>query len=157
MRIRELVPGDRDELLRILEATGVFKENEIEIADEVLRDSLDPASTYRTCCCVDDSGVVIGYVCWGATPCTIGTFDLYWMAVEPGHQGNGVGKELLRFAEERVKQESARLMIIETSSTAEYEPTRKFYQGMGYKQIALLPDFYRPGDSKVIYGKNFVS
>lgn len=156
MRIRELVPDDRNELLRILKATGVFKDYEIEIADEVLRESLNPASTYRTYCCVDESRSVIGYVCWGATPCTSGTYDLYWMAVDPAHQGSGIGKDLLRFAEERVRLESARMMIIETSSAPEYDATRKFYQGMGYTQLALLPDFYRPGDGKVIYGKNFV-
>ena len=157
MRIRKLIPDDRDELLRILKATGVFKDYEIEIADEVLRESLNPASSYRTYCCVDDHQFVIGYVCFGATPCTMGTYDLYWMAVDPARQGSGVGRDLLRFAEERVKQEAARLMIIETSSTPEYDAARKLYQGMGYRQIAILPDFYRPGDSKVIYGKNFVS
>ena len=157
MRIRELVPEDRDELLRILQATGVFNETEIEIADEVLRESLNPSSSYRTHCCVDENGSVLGYVCWGATPCTFGTFDLYWMAVDPSRQGNGIGKELLKFAEENVKRERARMMIIETSSTESYDATRKFYQNMGYKQLAFLPDFYRPGDGKVIYGKNFVS
>jgi hypothetical protein len=72
---------------------GVFKESEIQIADEVLQESLDPASTYRTYCCVDEDNRALGYVCWGATPCTVGTYDLYWMAVAPESQGSD-----LRFA-----------------------------------------------------------
>ena len=157
MRIREVVTQDRTELMRILKATGVFKESELQVADEVLQDSLNPNSSYQSYCLVDNAERILGFVCWGPTPCTTGTFDLYWMAVDPEAQGNGIGKELLKFAEERVKKEAARLMIIETSSTTKYDATRKFYQGMGYREIALLPDFYCPGDSKVIYGKNFVS
>jgi ribosomal protein S18 acetylase RimI-like enzyme len=157
MRIREVVPEDRIDLLRILEATGVFQDYEIVVADEVLRDSLLPASGYHSRCCVTEADRPVGYVCWGPTPCTSGTYDLYWIAVHPEYQGHGVGKLLLNHAEEQVRQESARLMIIETSSINDYEATRKFYSQNGYQQYAIIPDFYRQGDHKIIYGKNFVS
>ena len=157
MRIREVVPEDRNDLLKILKATGVFQDYEIVIADEVLRDSLLPASGYYSRCCVTEENCVVGYVYWGPTPCTSGTFDLYWIAVHPDFQGNGVGKQLLNCAEEQVRHERARLMIIETSSINDYEATRKFYSQNGYQQYAIIPDFYRQGDHKIIYGKNFVS
>jgi ribosomal protein S18 acetylase RimI-like enzyme len=157
MRIREIVPEDRSELIRILKATGVFKEHEIEVADEVLQDSLQPATTYRTCCIVDDQEVLLGYVCWGATPCTSGTYDIYWMAVDPSRQRSGAGTQLMEYAERCIREEAARLVLLETSSTPEYDATRRFYLGMGYQQLALVPDFYRPGDHKIIYGKNFIS
>ena len=157
IRIRELIPEDRNDLLKILEATGVFKDYEIEVADEVLRDSLNPSSGYHSRCCVDEENRAIGYVCWGPTPCTSGTFDLYWIAVHPDYQGNGVGKLLLKRAEEEARNSNARLMIIETSSMNEYDATRKFYINNGYQQFAIIPDFYRQGDHKIIYGKNFVS
>jgi ribosomal protein S18 acetylase RimI-like enzyme len=157
MRIREVVPEDRTDLLKILEATGVFQEYEIAVADEVLRDSLLPASGYYSRCCVTEEDRAVGYVCWGPTPCTSGTFDLYWIAVHPDFQGKGVGKLLLDCAEEKAQKESARLMIIETSSINDYSATREFYSRNGYQQFAIIPDFYRQGDHKIIYGKNFVS
>jgi GNAT superfamily N-acetyltransferase len=157
MRIREVVPEDRNELLKVLEATGVFKDYEISVADEVFQDSLKPASDYQSYCYENNEKHLIGYVCWGATPCTTGTYDLYWIAVHPDHQGNGVGKELLHFAEQGVKSEGGRLMIIETSSVSDYEETRQFYLSNGYQQLAMVPDFYRMGDHKIIYGKNFLS
>jgi ribosomal protein S18 acetylase RimI-like enzyme len=157
MRIRELVPEDRTDLLKILEATGVFKDYEIEVADEVIRDSMIPTSSYRSRCCVNEEDRAVGYVCWGPTPCTSGTFDLYWIAVHPDYQGHGVGKKLLHCAEEEARQRNARLMIIETSSVNDYDSTRKFYLNSGYQQFALIPDFYRQGDHKIIYGKSFVS
>ena len=157
MRIRELVPEDRTDLLKILEATGVFKDYEIEVADEVIRDSMIPSTSYRSRCCVNEENRAVGYVCWGPTPCTSGTFDLYWIAVHPDFQGHGVGKLLLNCAEEEARQQNARLMIIETSSMTDYDATRKFYANSGYQQFAIIPDFYRQGDHKIIYGKTFVS
>jgi GNAT superfamily N-acetyltransferase len=157
MRIREVVPEDRTDLLKILEATGVFQDYEIAVADEVLRDSLLPASGYYSRCCVTEENCAIGYVCWGPTPCTSGTFDLYWIAVHPDFQGHGIGKLLLDCAEEWARKDSARLMIIETSSINDYSATREFYLRNGYQQFAIIPDFYRQGDHKIIYGKNFVS
>jgi len=157
LRIREVSEEDLTDLLKILEATGVFQDYEIAVADEVLRASLHPTSGYFSRCCVTEEGRAIGYVCWGPTPCTSGTFDLYWIAVHPEYHGRGAGKLLLQFAEEGIRKERARLMIIETSSVNDYSATREFYLRNGYQQFAIIPDFYRQGDHKIIYGKNFVS
>jgi ribosomal protein S18 acetylase RimI-like enzyme len=156
MQIREVVPEDRKDLLKILEATGVFKDYEIAVADEVIRDSMNPASGYYSRCCVNGENRAIGYVCWGPTPCTSGTYDLYWIAVHPDFQGHGIGKFLLNHVEEQVRKENVRLIIIETSSVNDYDATRRFYVQNGYQQFAIIPDFYRQGDHKIIYGKNFV-
>jgi len=157
MRIREVAPEDRNDLLKLLEATGVFKEYEISVADEVIQESLSPASGYYSLCFVNEENRAVGYVCWGSTPCTEGTYDLYWIAVHPSFQGNGIGKKLLDCVEGRVKGSGGRLILIETSSLADYEPSRRFYVHNGYKQYALIPDFYRPGDHLIVYGKNILS
>jgi ribosomal protein S18 acetylase RimI-like enzyme len=157
MKIREVVPEDRGNLLRLLEATGVFKDYEIDVAAEVIQESLNPAAGYHSFCVVNEENRAIGFVCWGATPCTQGTFDLYWIAVHPDFQGNSIGKQLLRCAEESVQGVGGRLMLIETSSIADYEKTRRFYVKNGYRQLAVISDFYRPGDDKIVYGKNFLS
>jgi GNAT superfamily N-acetyltransferase len=157
MRIREVVLEDRTDLLRLLEATGVFRKNEIQVADEVIAESLSPTSDYQSLCYVNEENRPVGYVCWGATPCTLGTYDLYWIAVHPDFQGNGIGQELLRSAENFVKGSEGRLLLIETSSQPNYENTRQFYVRMGYRQLAMVSDFYCTGDHKIIYGKNFIS
>jgi ribosomal protein S18 acetylase RimI-like enzyme len=157
LQIRELVPDDVKDLLKILRNTGVFKDYEIDVADEVIQDSLKPASDYTSFCAVNEDRCVVGFVCCGPTPCTSGTFDLYWIAVDTAHQGSGIGKQLLLQAENFVKEKGARLMLIETSSTADYDNTRYFYLNNGYQQLASVPDYYRPGDHKIIYGKTFIS
>ena len=94
-----------------------------------------------------------GYLSWGPTPLTEGTYDLYWMAVAPDKQGRGYGKRLVGWLEERARAERGRLVIIETSSQTKYKPTREFYLGLGYREAARIPDFYKPGDARIIYTK----
>jgi ribosomal protein S18 acetylase RimI-like enzyme len=56
-----------------------------------------------------------------------------------------------------VRGRDGRLLLIETSSTAAYHPTRQFYLKNGYTIVAEIPDFYADGDGKVIYSKRMAS
>ena len=157
MQIREIVPEDKEDILRLLEATGVFQDHELKVAEEVVQESLDPANGYFSLCVVNEENRPVAYACYGPTPCTSGTFDLYWIAVHPDFQKHGVGSQLMHHIEAQVVRLSGRLMVIETSSYSDYEGARRFYARSGYKQMAMIQDYYRQGDHKIIYGKNFVS
>ncbi len=95
-----------------------------------------------------------GWICWGPTPCTSSTFDLYWMAVHPALHGAGIGTALLAAMEQRLRG-SARLVVVETAGREDYAATRRFYQSRGYQPTARIPDFYAPGDDLVVYTKRF--
>src|SRR5439155_23252259 len=103
-----------------------------------------------------EARAVRGYVCFGPAPLTEGTFDLYWIAVDPDFQGRGYGQELLRFTEEDVRRRGGRWLLIETSSQETYGDTTRFYDRAGFGLIARVPEYYRPGDDKLIYGKRLV-
>ncbi len=47
----------------------------------------------------------------------------------------------------------ARVLLIETSSTPQYEATRAFYSVKGYTHEATVRDFYGPGDDKIVFWK----
>jgi ribosomal protein S18 acetylase RimI-like enzyme len=94
-----------------------------------------------------------GWICWGPTPCTLGTYDLYWMAVDPALHGGGVGSALLHAMEGRLAG-LARLIVVETAGRADYAPTRGFYEARGYRAVSRIPDFYAPGDDQVVYTKS---
>src|SRR5438105_4968358 len=49
-----------------------------------------------------------------------------------------------------------RLIVVETSSRADYAPTRTFYERRGYAQAARLRGYYAPADDLVIYLKDLV-
>jgi ribosomal protein S18 acetylase RimI-like enzyme len=97
-------------------------------------------------------GVLAGWLCWGPTPCTQGTFDLYWMAVDPTAHRGGVGTALLEAMEQRLRG-AARLIVVETAGRPAYAPTRAFYEARGYRETARIPDFYASGDDLVVYTK----
>lgn len=101
--------------------------------------------------CDDDR--VLGYACFGPHPLTEGTFDLYWIAVDPAAQGRGVGHALLNRVETEVREQGGRLLLIETSNTPVYASARRLYESSGYHREAIIHDFYAPGDNLLIFAK----
>jgi ribosomal protein S18 acetylase RimI-like enzyme len=149
-----MVDGDRPAMMRILRNTPEFRPSEVAVAEEVIDSYLSrhEGSGYNIVVAEDDF-LVSGYICYGETPCTVGTWDIYWIAVAREKRGRGIGKTLAEKAETAIRQAGGRLAIIETSSTPLYENTRSFYLGRGYETIARIPDFYMPGDDKLILRK----
>ncbi|MGH7459931.1 MAG: GNAT family N-acetyltransferase [Longimicrobiales bacterium] len=152
--IAALRPAHRNEVEQLLRDTGVFRAEEIAVALEVIDSYFAfPEGDYTALGAFTRSGELLGYVCYGATPCTLGTWDLYWIAVSPSTQGRGVGSRLLQEVERRLALQDARLVIIETSSLPHYAPTRTFYERRGYQVVARVPDFYAQGDDRLIFAK----
>lgn len=152
--IRPMDDEDRAVLVRILQNTPEFKPSEVAVAEEVIDSYLHDfrQSDYHILVAEHDSDVV-GYICYGPTPLTGGTWDIYWMAVTPEKQGKGIGAALLEAAEKSIRQAEGRLAIIETSSIPSYEKTRRFHSRQGYEEVARIPDFYAVGDDKLILQK----
>ena len=124
------------------------------VAEEIIDCYLDDpfGSGYQILVAEVDS-TVTGYICYGSTPLTEGTWDLYWEAVAREKQGRGIGSALTESAEKEIVRAKGRLSIIETSSTPAYEKTRHFHISHGYEIVARIPVFYAPGDDKLILQK----
>lgn len=155
MEIRSTVKvADRQALERVLRATGFFNDEELSVALELVSERLveGEGSHYRFLV-AEEAGRVVGYACWGPILGTLASVDLYWIAVDPAEQGKGVGKALLEAAEAQIAGEGRSRVYIETSSRAQYVPTRAFYLRCGYAIVAELEDFYAPGDGKVMFVK----
>ena len=156
MPIRPLERSDVTPLRGILEATKVFRTEEIDVAQELMEHAIGnpEQEDYELYSDVDDRGRIRGYYCVGSTPMTEGTYDLYWIATDPALHGQGVGTRLLRHCEDRVRKKGGRLIVAETSSQPSYEGTRAFYVRRGYREEARIREYYRTGDDLVIYTKH---
>jgi ribosomal protein S18 acetylase RimI-like enzyme len=151
--LRRLSAADRRRIEEITRAVGLFREEEIPVALEVFDDAIRvPEGGSYSVLGADLDGGLAGWICWGPTPCTLGTYDLYWMAVDPAAQRSGIGSALLVEMERRLAG-LARLVVVETAGRPDYSPTRAFYESRGYRPVAIIPDFYAPGDDQVVYVK----
>ena len=152
--IRQARPEDRASVLGLLKRTGFFRPGELKIAAEVYDAAIaaGPGGDYQSFVARDVQSTV-GGVCYGPTPCTEGTFDIYWLGVDPDSQRNGVGTSLVQFALSAIKNRGGRLVVVETSGSPRYEPSRRFYEKIGFQKAAQIADFYAADDDKVIYTK----
>lgn len=155
MEIRSLIEKDRARLYLMLTNARLFTSEEIDIAmeliDIVLKDQNQ--KDYKIHCWVDDRDQPLGYICYGPTPMTQGTFDLYWVVVDSEFESQGIGSKLLDFLEEVVRGMEGRMILADTSSVPEYEKTQKFYLRKGFQEVARVPDYYSPGNDRITYCK----
>lgn len=151
-----MVAADKPIVMRILQATPEFKHHEIVVAEEVIDDYLsNPSGSGYFGLVAEVESVIKGYITFGPTPLTQGTWDIYWMAVVRETQRMGIGKALLDAAEGQILKAKGRLVLIETSSSPEYDKARGFYSAQGYVTACQINDFYSPGDSLIVFQKKF--
>ena len=184
VRTGDISWNDRDRVAEILRATGAFREPEMDVALELFdetfgsaplragadgqdvttragdasthgMESPSPLDGYLFLGAFTPEEKLIGYACYGATPDTDRTWDLYWIAVDPSAQGTGSGTTLLSEVERRLSGLHARMLVVETSSRPDYAATRAFYMKRGYGEAARVRDFYAASDDRVIFTKRF--
>lgn len=100
----------------------------------------------------DEAGVIALAFC-SPERMTEGTWNLLLIAVLKRFQGCGIGSELIALTEAKLKKLAVRVLLVETSGLPEYELTRDFYPKCGYKQVAVIPEYYDAGDDKVVFLK----
>ena len=120
----------------------------LELIDAALQSSRDYLVLVA-----DLDGTLAGYICFGPTPMTSGTFDLYWIATDPLVRGKGAGRALVLAMEAELTRQEGRVIRVETSALEAYGPTRGFYAALKYTEEARFRDFYKPGEDLVILSK----
>jgi ribosomal protein S18 acetylase RimI-like enzyme len=152
--VKPTLAGERAAIEDILGRCGVFRDEEVAVALEVLDVYLNrPDQQDYQVYTASIGDTVAGYVVFGRNTMTDGTFELYWIAVDPARHRRGVGQALMELAEREIARQQGRLISVETSSRDDYRATRSFYSGLGYRRAAVVRDYYAVGDSKVILTK----
>jgi ribosomal protein S18 acetylase RimI-like enzyme len=156
--IRPTLPEDATSILRIASSEPLFTVEEAECVEELLRDYFgrpDHNGYFFLTALLE--GKTAGFSCHGPRPLTEGTYELYWIAVDHAFSRRGAGKALMTSVEAAVRQLQGRMIVVETSGTEAYAPTRAFYESLGYQRAATIPEFYRPGDDLVIYVRRLLA
>lgn len=152
--IRAMHDGDLTRLVEILRACSVFRADEVSVGEEVLKESLrKPSPDDYQVFVAECDGQVTGWSCHGRVPMTDATYDLYWIAVDPPRQKEGIGRKLVERVIESLRGVGARWLLAETSASVQYAPTRRFYERVGFHVLSEIPDFYRVRDGRLIFGR----
>lgn len=151
--LRRLQARDRLPIEEMVAKDGLFLPEERAVALELVDSALaEPGGDYRVLV-AEFEGRVAGYICYGPTPMTEGTWDLYWIVTHPDARGLGIGRTLAEAMERELRGLGARLVRVETSRTEAYGAAQSFYTRLGYPVVAELRDFYKPGDDLLILMK----
>lgn len=153
---RQVQHQDPERIRRLVEITGFFSAQEIEVAVELVNEHLlkGAAGSGYHFIFAERHGRLAGYTCYGPVPATASSYDLYWIAVDPDFKRKGLGKALLEQTEHLIRQSGGTRIYVDTSMRVQYAGTRAFYEHCGFQLESVLEDFYAPGEAKAIYCKS---
>jgi ribosomal protein S18 acetylase RimI-like enzyme len=159
IRIAPIHERHRSRIASIVRDTGLFREDEVDIALELFDSAItSPASSdYHFLGAFTPEDELAGFACYGPTPSTDRTYDLYWIVVDPERQRTGSGTILLNEVERRLEGLNARMVVVETSSRSDYGAARGFYARNGYREAAKARGFYAPSDDRITFTKRLQS
>jgi len=78
---------------------------------------------------------------------------LAWFAVDPDHQGQGMGRELLAAIERIAAGRGFRKLLVETYEHADFDKAWRFYERNGFCRTGEIADYLPDGSPMIIYGK----
>jgi ribosomal protein S18 acetylase RimI-like enzyme len=150
--IRPARPQDRGALEAAIRSDATFHADEIAVAIELVDKGVagDPDYLVRV---IEVAGAVRGYVCFGRTPMTAATWDLYWVVVDAATRGQGLARALVNAMEDEIRAGGGGHVRVETSVSDGYGAARRLYEKLGYPLAATFADFYAPGDDLLVYYK----
>jgi ribosomal protein S18 acetylase RimI-like enzyme len=151
--IRPITVDDTDELIALADSIELFSSDELEALRQMLTDSLSKDSDTHPFWITDDDNGLVGLAYCEPERMTNGTWNLQLIAVHPTHQKQGRGAKLLRFVEQTLIAKNARILLVETMGTADFEYVRAFYRNNGYDEEARIREFYAEGADKIVFRK----
>ena len=149
-KIRPVTTTDVDELKLVLDSCELFPSDYL---DEMISDYFNNAETedHWFTFLIDEKPVAIGYCI--PEKLTEGTYNLLAIGVSQNAQRKGVASAMMEYIEQQLKQNNGRLLLVETSSDEAQIAARKLYQKIGYKQVAVIDDFWKEGEDKIVFLK----
>jgi ribosomal protein S18 acetylase RimI-like enzyme len=88
----------------------------------------------------DEAGAVVGFVALVMHP-EDRMGEIYMIAVDPAHQGRGIGAALTSFAVERIADAGMTIAMVETGGDPGHAPARRSYERSGFTPLPAVRYF----------------
>lgn len=151
--IRTTTPQDKEQLLEVARASGLFEPEQVGELDEMLSSYFGNNESCDIWLTDAEDELPIGVAYAAPERMTDGTWNLYLIAIHPDCQRNGRGKALLKHVENILVERAVRVLLVETAGTDDFDYVRAFYAKSGYKEEARIREYYEAGVDKVVYRK----
>ena len=149
-KIRLVSQADLEQIKKILDSSELFPS---EYLDEMISDYFNNQETEDIWFTYLDNKTptAIGYCV--PEKMTEGTYNLLAIGVLKESQGKGIASEMMKHIELLLKQKGGRILIVETSSANAQIAARNFYKKIGYTEEAVIRDFWKDGEDKIVFWK----
>ncbi len=153
-------PRDVTQIQNLAVAAGMFPPDGVGFFDDLLQGFFSGSlvdNYWHVASDPHDTIIAASYV--APEPFADRIWNLYFICVSPTHQRRGIGESLLKANKDMLRglgSATARILIVDTSSTDAYAGARAFYQRPGFDEEARIRDFYGPADDKVTFWKSLV-
>ena len=152
-----MVRDDKEQLLAIAEESGLFTPEELEL---LLGDTLDafldgslPEQHHVIVCRDAVSRIPLGWSYFASDAYADNVWNVWWIGVRSDCYGTGISQVLLTEVETCIRTSGGRVIVIETSDGDMTSRARRFYTKSNYGERGCIPDFYGPGDAKLVFSK----
>lgn len=146
--IRATKPQDLSFLKNIVDDNQMFPSS---MLDDMITPFFQEPDQEFWLTCETDRPIAVAYC--APEEMTEGTWNLLLIAVDISHQGQGVGRAMMDYIEQKLARMKVRILLVETSGVPEFERTRQFYLQCHYTKVATIPEYYSAGDDKVVFWK----
>ena len=153
--IRPITPADSAAVVALAISSGLFPSDASGFLDKMMADYFASNHADGHMCLLDEDAEAVGVAYYQPVLATDRTWSLTMIAVRTGRQGQGRGAALLRHVEDELRRSGQRMLLVETSGTPEFVPTRAFYAKCGYDEEARVRDYFAAGEEMVLFRKVF--
>jgi GNAT superfamily N-acetyltransferase len=151
--IRPATANDINALMTLANVLELFSPEELEQLHQMMTASVGQDDNDQPFWLTDDEDGLVSLAYCEPERMTSGTWNLQLIAVHPTHQKQGRGTQMLLFIEQILVERGARLLLVETMGTPDFQHVRAFYQKNNYDEEARIRGFYQPGADKVVFCK----
>lgn len=162
LSFRNKLKFDDPEAIRTISAsTGFFDATDVEISVELAHDALEGQKHDNdnleepSFLIAEDNGKTVGYACFGKIQDSNCAYELFLISTLSSYRGHGIGRKMMERLLKTVRELGAKKLFVKTEGTAQYAPTRKFYESCGFRLEAVLKEYYDDRDDCYIYSYKF--
>jgi hypothetical protein len=125
----EVMVEDVERVRALVARTGFFNDPEVELAADLVTERFCKGICSGYDFVLAERGAALAaFACFGPIYGTEGSFELYWIAVSPEEQRQGLRAQAYMRAEAAMIEARARAIYADTSSLERSAPTRDFYR-----------------------------